>query len=109
MPELYPGQAQVIADKLAQGEALLAANQDRLEAETDPLKRAALRDLIAGQSGTVGAYRRALQKAESDTDTTRADTYKIRFSAAERFNLENKAARAGQTLAQYIRACCGLS
>lgn len=108
MPEMYPGQAAVIADKLAQEEALLQANQEQLKAETDPAKRADLMRLIASQSGLVGSRRRALQKALAQEDATRSDTYKIRLSAQERLDLESKAARAGQTLAQYIRERCGL-
>jgi hypothetical protein len=109
MPELYEGQTEVVAGKLAEAELILQANRERLQAVTDPEKRARLLELIAGQSGTVGAYRRQLSKCQSDQDTDRTERFGLRLSAAERTALETQAGQAGQTLAQYIRARCGLS
>lgn len=110
LPELYPGQAAVIADHLAQEEALLAANQEQLKAETDPAKRANILRLIASQSGQVGSRRRALQKAlaDDDADTSRESYVRVRLSTEERQRLDDQSQAAGQTLSQFIRERCGL-
>lgn len=108
MPELYEGQTEVVRSKLTEAELLMQVNQETLVATTDPEKRADLLRLIAGQGGTIGAYRRQLAKCESDTDETRNDQIRVRLSATERAALENNASAAGQTLAQYVRARCGL-
>lgn len=108
MPELYEGQTEIVRTKLQEAELLMQANQETLAATTDPETRANLLRLIAGQGGTIGAYRRQLAKCKSDTDETRNDQIRVRLSATERAALEANAASAGQTLAQYVRARCGL-
>lgn len=107
MPELYPGQSEVIANHLEQEQLLLEASRERLKAETDPLKRANLLTLIASQAGTVSSRKRALDKSCAETDMTRSTTVSVRFSEQERAELNAKA--DGGKIGQYIRSMLGYS
>lgn len=109
MPELYPGQAEVVAGKLRQEELLQAADEERLKVITDPSERAAILSRMAGRAASIASQQRFVRKLTGDEpDEQRTEVIRLRLTPSERAQVDEAAAEAGLTLSQYVRARCGL-
>ena len=104
MSELYPGQAAIIAGKLKQAELLQQADQLRADAETDPLRKAAILTRLAAGISRIAGFRATLEKCESNETSPRDLSIRTRLTAAEHAALRQAADEAGQTISQYVRS-----
>lgn len=109
MPELYPGQTEVVRQKLTEAELLLQANQETLRATDDPEKRANILRIIAGQSGTIGSFKRQLATCEAESDPRRNEDIRVHLSATEKAQVQADAKAAGMLLGRYVRSRLGLT
>jgi hypothetical protein len=103
--ELYPGQAGVVAGKLAQDEAYQETDRELLRATTDPAKRAEIYRRIAGREGLLATRRRYLAelRGEPDADDARNKVVRIRLTDEQHAKYTQAAEDAGQTLSQWFR------
>lgn len=102
--ELYDGQAQVIAGKLAQAMALQQADRERLEHITDPTEREIVLRRVAGREGLLATQRRALADLTGEeTSGARDKVIRLRVNDDEHQRLQDAACESGQTMSQYIR------
>lgn len=115
MPELYTGQAQVVAAKLEQARLLQEADNNQLEITEYLGDQAAIRRRMAGRVGLISGLEQQLVKCEngegadaaSDGDA-KTKVFKIRISDAEDALLRSRASDQGMTVSQYARMMCGL-
>jgi hypothetical protein len=108
MTELYPGQSEIVAGKLAQEEAYQAADRERLNHVTDPTEREVILRRIAGREGSLATRRRFLAELTGEAaEGTRGKVIRLRLADAEYEAWKSAAEAEGQTLSQYIRSRVG--
>ena len=103
--ELYPGQTEVVAGKLAALEMDQQADRERLNHTTDYAERQMLMRRIAGREGSLATQRRFLAQLRGDNvEGTRQNVVRVRLTDDEYAQLNLSAQESGQLLAQYIRS-----
>lgn len=102
MPELYPGQTEVVAGNLEQLELLQRADEERLKGAEKPEARATILDRMAGRVSQMSSIRRQLQGLETGPEN-RSLVLRVRVTPTEHARISEAASAAGQTLAQYLR------
>lgn len=103
-PELYTGQAEVVAGKLRELELFQAADEAEAETTDDPKRKAALLRTMAGRVSTITTQRNFLAKLTEERD----ESLRIRLSAREKATLQQLAADTGESVSAYVRRTCGL-
>ncbi len=104
-PELHPSQAEIVAGKLAQDEALQHADRERLNHITDPSERETILRRISGREGSLSTRRRYLAELTGEEpDGPKNKNIRIRLTDDEYAQITQRANDACVTLAQYIRS-----
>lgn len=104
-PELNPGQAEIVAGKLAQDEALQAADRELLQITTDHHERETILRRIAGREGALSTRRRYLAELTGEEpEGPKNKNIRIRLTDDEYALVTQRAHDACVTLAQYIRS-----
>ena len=104
--ELYPGQADIVAGKLAEDEMRHRADKELLENTTDPSKRQEIMRRIAGREGSLSTRRRFLQQLTGETDPgAREKKTHVRWTDEEYEIITKAAEESGLLRGQFIRKC----
>ncbi len=102
--ELYTGQVEIVAGKLAEAESYQEADREKLKYLTDPKEREAVLRRIAGREGNIAHRRRFLAELLGEpVDGAREKVVRLRLTAEEYAKVTSAAEESGQTLSQYIR------
>lgn len=102
--ELYPGQAEIVAGKLREEEALQAADRERLKCTDDPAQRETILRRIAGREGSLSTRRRFLAKLTGEVDEgPSTKMVPIRYTESAYDRVVARALESGQTVSEYIR------
>lgn len=109
MPELYPGQREIVAGKLEHVRLLYAEREEQLKQATDPARRAEHLRWMAGATTEIAAYERQLATCDEETeDSERTESLRIRLSPGEKIRLQRQAEEAGLSVSAYIRKSLAL-
>lgn len=103
--ELYLGQSEIVAGKLAADELRYQANEERLKTLTDPTESEALLRLMAGQAEGLAHRRQFLAKLQGDGEEAapRDRVVRLRLTEAEHAAVQQAAEEAGLSVSAYIR------
>ena len=103
--ELYPGQAEVVAGKLREEEALQSADRERLRITEDPAQREVILRRIAGREGSLSTRRRFLAKITGGEDEgPRAKVVPVRYTEPEYDQIIARSSESAMTVSEYIRS-----